>query len=117
MILIVDDDHTNRNTLGMFIRKLHPDVVIVHVDHGAKVWEIINAPGSNFDLMISDVRTSQITGSELVEKVRKKHQNLHIILMSGESEPKGHRAHSFSSKDSLRAHLTDEIKKLMAQRA
>jgi len=112
MILIVDDDHTSRNMLGVFIRKLHPDVVIVYAD-GAEAWEIINSPGSEFSLLISDAQTSQMPGPELVEKVREKYPHVRTILMSGESEPEGHKAHSFSPKNSLTAHLAVEIRKLM----
>lgn len=116
-VLIVDDDASVRNTVGSFFRISHPGVVIVHANHGAHAWEMINTDGRRFDVVISDVNMEpDMTGTQLSEKIREKHPNIHVILMSGKEAPKGHKAHAFLQKPFSRGDLLGVIKGLRLAR-
>lgn len=106
-ILIVDDNPTIRNLVRSFIKISHPGAVIVHdAEHGTRAWELINAPGKKIDVLISDVdMETDMNGVQLTEMVRQKHPDIRIILMSGDSEPQGHKAHAFLPKPFARADL------------
>ena len=113
-LLVVDDEWVVRDVIELFIRQIHPDAVIIHAEHGAHAWEIMNRPGNEFDYMFSDVIMPKMDGIKLVQKVRKKYPNIRIILMSGTGEPDGHEAHAFLAKPfESGKKLVETIKKLM----
>jgi YesN/AraC family two-component response regulator len=112
-ILIVDDNALVSKTVASMIRISHPGTVIVHASHGAHAWEIINAPGSHFDLVITDNEMPKMSGPEMIEKIKEKYPKLHTIMMSGEAEPNGHGAHAFLPKPFDRGNLIETIKKVL----
>jgi YesN/AraC family two-component response regulator len=97
-ILVVDDESTIRDLLEETIKGLHPDITIVHAEHGAHAWEIVSNSDLPFDLIISDVNMPKMNGVKLIEQFRTAYPESHVILMSGNPEPKGHVAHVFMPK-------------------
>jgi YesN/AraC family two-component response regulator len=112
-VLIVDDNAIVGKMVRAFIEASHPSTVIVHAKHGAHAWEIISVHGKKFDLVISDVEMPVMGGVELVKKIREGHPDTHVILISGEEEPKNHKAHAFLGKPIERADLLRTIQRLM----
>jgi len=119
-VLIVDDDIMIANVVRMLIKSAHPSAVIIHAEHGAHAWHIVNTLGKKPDIMITDVEMPEMDGVELAEKVRKNHPGIHVILMSGRPEPEKHRAkpasqkaHAFIGKPMARAKLLEMIKGVM----
>ena len=113
-VLIVDDNAAMRSHIYSMIRVSNPYAVIVQANHGNHAWEIINAPGKKFDVVISDVdMLPDMNGVQLTEKITEKHPDVHVILMSGHEEPENHKAHGFMKKPFQRADLLKEVKRLM----
>jgi two-component system chemotaxis response regulator CheY len=113
MVLIVDDTPGIRDLVEMIIKLSSPDAVIFHAEHGARAWEIIKSQNSKIDLVVSDVDMPIMGGVELVGKIRQDYPEVHIILMSGNLEPKGHKAGVFVPKPFHVDDLASTIKRLM----
>jgi YesN/AraC family two-component response regulator len=111
VILVVDDEVVIRKVLGEMISTSHPEAIIIHAEHGAHAWELINA-GQSFDLMITDVVMPVMNGVMLVEKVRRDFPFMRTILMSGTPEPDDHGADVFISKPFGMADMLGLIKGL-----
>jgi len=112
-VLVVDDEELVRKLLKDIINSFHPDIVVVPAEHGEQAWELISAPGKVFDLVISDVDMPNLNGVQLVERIRKDHPSVQIILMSGNLEPKEHKANAFLQKPFSLAQISTTIKRLM----
>jgi len=111
-ILIVDDDPSFREILETVIKGIHPDAVIVHAGHGVHAWNIISVK-KRFDLVLSDVQMPEMDGVELTKKIKGKHPEIHIVLLSGRDEPKGHKADSFMGKPFTVEELEKKIKQFL----
>lgn len=110
-ILIVDDTPTVSKTLGEIIKIKNPDVLITYAVNGAIAWETINLPGNRFDLLLSDIDMPIMNGIKLAEKVRRYCPGIHVVLMSGNAEPKEHDAHVFLAKPIPMSDLLSTIKR------
>ena len=79
-VLLVDDEHGIRETLGLFLeRDGH------QVSTAADASEAIKILGSDsFDVVVSDIILPQISGVELLEKIRHAAPNTKVILITGE---------------------------------
>ncbi|HWW01523.1 MAG TPA: response regulator [Candidatus Acidoferrum sp.] len=78
-ILVVDDD--------VFLRENNAEVLTrcgyqtETAEDGAAAWEALQAHG--YDLLITDNNMPNVSGVELVNKVRSAHMTLPVILASG----------------------------------
>jgi YesN/AraC family two-component response regulator len=112
-VLIVDDEYDVRKIVEFFVKNLHPDAVILHANDGADAWKTINAPGTAFDLVISDTNMPVMTGIQLVANIRRDYPEVYVILMSGGTEPENHRAHAFLGKPFKPNDLAEAIRRIM----
>jgi DNA-binding NtrC family response regulator len=115
-ILIVDDDPNILNIVGRMIRMIHPETVIMRVPNGDHAWRIINVPGDHKPaLVISDISMPQMGGVELTQKIRTEHPEIRVVLMSGDPEPREHKAHAFVPKPLSLEMLIGKIEEAMAK--
>src|SRR5215831_1981986 len=77
-ILIVDDDSGQRSLLDSFLRGQGFDTV--PVGSGEQALEMLR--GSQFTMMISDVRMPGISGLETLRRARKEHAVLPVLLVT-----------------------------------
>ncbi|HZS06072.1 MAG TPA: response regulator [Blastocatellia bacterium] len=83
-LLIVDDSSTFRQLLSMSLAKLDgiSEQSIVQAENGAEALEKVRT--GNFSLVLTDINMPQMTGLELVQKVRQElnRADLPIIIIS-----------------------------------
>jgi len=79
-VLLVDDEHGIRETLGLFLER-----------DGHQVRTVADAPeaikilaSESFDAVVSDIVLPQISGVELLEKIRQVAPYTKVILITGE---------------------------------
>lgn len=78
-ILLVDDDHDILEAYNDFF-EMEGFITTTACD-GREGIQHINS--KSFDMVITDVRMPNATGIELYEQIRKIHQNLPVIFVSG----------------------------------
>lgn len=80
-ILLVDDEADVRDALGQLLRQLG---YCIHLAaSGQEALEILDRVGHELDLMISDVVMPGMDGLQLASRVRARHPDLPILLVSG----------------------------------
>lgn len=77
-LLIIDDDTSIRETLEGFFKK--KGFEIASASDGEKGWEIIKE--FQPDVIISDIRMPNLSGIELLERVKEKFEDINVILMT-----------------------------------
>lgn len=103
-VLIVEDDEAMCDMLHVFVSKMVAKsqcprpMLIMLARHGRRAWEIISDGAHDFDLVITDYEMPEMTGVELVVRIREKHPDMPVILMSGREEPDDHQADAFLGK-------------------
>jgi DNA-binding NtrC family response regulator len=78
-ILIADDDELIRQLNAHLLS--HFGYQTETAGDGSAAWEALRA--KSYDLLITDINMPNLSGVELVEKVRSAHMPLPVILMSG----------------------------------
>ncbi len=97
-ILVVDDSKDMRKLAQDIIITAHPNATIIYAVDREHAWDVITSVKGKVDLMICNVGQSQMTGVELIAKVREKYPDMRTILLSGGIPPKSHKAHAFLKK-------------------
>lgn len=82
-VLIVDDDDRVRRTVA---RVLERDFDIETAPSGAVALDVLSR--ESFDVVLSDIRMPQMSGTELLQAIRERHPDLPVILMSGYAQEK-----------------------------
>ncbi len=78
-ILVVDDDESIRRINTMFL--LRAGYEVDSVEDGAVAWDTLNT--CSYDLLITDNNMPNLTGLELLRKVRDNNMALPVIMASG----------------------------------
>ena len=68
-ILVVDDDEANRDSLSRRLRRRGYETAVA--EDGQRALDLLDAPGSDFDLVLLDVMMPGMSGLEVLEHVRK----------------------------------------------
>ena len=86
-VLVVDDMLTMRKIVQKFCIEIGFSKIELAAD-GKMAWETIQAASEQFGLIISDINMPNMTGIELLEKVRANEKTAAIpfILLTAESE-------------------------------
>lgn len=79
-ILIVDDDDTLLKFFKIHLNKFFSRVIVV--ENAKDAMESIRE--KDIDMLLTDVRMPKVDGLQLLQKVRKNHPDLPILLISGE---------------------------------
>lgn len=84
-VLVVDDFSTMRRIVKNILRQLGFNNV-VEADDGSTAWEVLNK--DKIDFIISDWNMPQMTGIELLRKVRASEQfgNLPFLMVTAEAQ-------------------------------
>jgi two-component system, OmpR family, response regulator len=79
-ILCVDDEPSLRDMLALYLR--HQGFHVETAGDGLAAWDAISANPAKFDVVITDNQMPQMTGLELVEKLRHSKFPGHILFFS-----------------------------------
>ncbi len=79
-ILVVDDEESIRETLGIFLRKAGYEVELAEHVPAAQQWLKDGA----FDVVVTDIIMPRLTGVELLEMIRQQWPRVKVILMKGQ---------------------------------
>lgn len=113
-ILLVDD---NRD--GLLVRRALLEEagctveIAINGEEGLKLFE-----AANFDVVVTDYRMPRMSGTELIQRIRRRNPNARIILLSGFVEPLGLTEEStgadavIAKSSSEPAHLVRWVKRL-----
>ncbi len=83
-ILLIDDEAMIRN-LGQVILERYGYTVLI-ADDGKQGWDRFLKEGKGIDLVILDLSMPQLSGREVMERIRKKDPDAKVIVSSGYSE-------------------------------
>jgi PAS domain S-box-containing protein len=83
-ILLVDDDDTVRTILCEQLQELNLEVVAV--SDGLSALDLLEDPGCQFDILLTDFAMPGINGSETIHRARAIRPGLQTILMTGYAE-------------------------------
>jgi DNA-binding NtrC family response regulator len=78
-ILVVDDDEVIRQVNAEMLSRFGYEAETA--EDGAAAWEALQANG--YDLLITDNNMPNVSGVELVKKLRSAHMTLPVVLASG----------------------------------
>ncbi len=79
-VLIVDDDDTLLKFFKIHLNKFFSKVVVV--ENAKQALE--NIKEKEIDIVLTDIRMPKVDGLQLMEKIRKAHPDIPILLISGE---------------------------------
>jgi two-component system chemotaxis response regulator CheY len=84
-ILVVDDFSTMRKIIKNILRQLGLEN-IVEADDGTTAWDVLNK--DNIDFIVSDWNMPQMTGIELLRKVRasEEYADLPFLMVTAEAQ-------------------------------
>ncbi len=113
-ILVVDDDARIRESLGSLLISVGYDVAMAKDGRSA----VSHLNGSVPDLMVTDVNMPEMSGMELISRVRTRYPSISIVAMSGdyygEAVPASIIADRFYPKGQHPHHLLTAIASLIA---
>lgn len=118
-ILVVDDDPTIRTILEDYLDTM--DFQIFHATDGAEGWRLFQEETPN--LVIADIFMPEMTGVELVEKIKGSDTPVPVVLISGvplsqaEIQMQQERADGFLEKPYMFWQMKDMIAKLIPDAA
>ncbi len=79
-VLVVDDDAAARRVYELTLASQLPEFAIVIVKHGAEALEVLAA--QPVEVMVTDLHMPIMDGFELLARVRERHPNLGVIVLS-----------------------------------
>ncbi len=79
VILIVDDEEGLREGLGKLLED--EGYVVLSAETGEQALEILQQ--SHIDLVLTDIRMPGMDGIELLKKIRERHGDLGVIILTG----------------------------------
>jgi len=81
-VLVVEDDPLGAKLISMVLRKLGFEEIEM-TQNGEEAWALIENATQAFDLVISDWNMPQMTGLELLQKVRETNARMPFIMITG----------------------------------
>ena len=79
-VLVVDDDAAARRLYELTLAPRLPEFALVVVEHGAAALEVLAA--QPVEVMVTDLHMPIMDGFELLARVRERHPNLGVIVLS-----------------------------------
>lgn len=79
-VLMVDDDAAARRLYELALAPQLPEFAVVVAEHGAKALEVLSA--RPVEVMVTDLLMPVMDGFELLARVRERHPNLGVIVLS-----------------------------------
>ena len=78
VVLIVEDDESNRQLLELFLQSSHPK--ILKVENGVDAVELINK--QDVDIILMDIKMPQMNGLEATKQIKKMKPSIPIIIQT-----------------------------------
>ncbi len=85
-ILIVEDQREVSRLLRSALETLEHDIQVAEIPSGEEA--ILDSSRNRVDLLVADYRLPGMTGIELMNKVRRYHAGVKVILITGQTAPK-----------------------------
>ncbi len=85
-ILIVEDQREVSRLLRSALETLEHELRVVEIPSGEEA--ILDSTRNPIDLLVSDYRLPGMTGLELMRKVRQRHPQAKVILITGQTDPR-----------------------------
>ena len=84
-VLILDDENVIAEILEKKITELYDGHTfrVINASDGLKALQIISEPGEKIDILITDIMHPEISGVELIQKVRENFPQIKIIVQTG----------------------------------
>jgi two-component system response regulator AtoC len=79
-VLVVDDEEPMRHMLELLLRRAGFEVQTAA--HGEAALALLDAPGSDIDVVLSDVRMPGLDGLALADQLRERHAEVTLVMMS-----------------------------------
>ncbi len=83
-ILVIDDDTMCRNLLKHFLH--HAGHIVEEASDGECGWEQFVSANPRFDLVLSDCDMPNLSGLQLIERIRQIDSKVQVILVSGNND-------------------------------
>ena len=84
-ILLIEDEERTRRSISMVLE--NEGFIVKEAANGLEALDVLmnnQADGSDkFDLLLTDIVMPEMTGLELIDKVKKAHLSLPIVVISG----------------------------------
>lgn len=116
-VLIVDDDPTIRSILQDYLEALN--VEVLHAADGRRGWDLFQQKRPH--LVIADIFMPEMTGVELLEKIKSGENPVPVVLISGvqlsevEVQMQKERADGFLEKPYMFWQMKELISKLLPE--
>ena len=84
-VLILDDENIIAEILEKKITELYDGHTfrVINASDGLEALHIISDPGEKIDILITDIMHPEISGVELIQKVRQNFPQIKIIVQTG----------------------------------
>jgi YesN/AraC family two-component response regulator len=84
-VLILDDENILAEILEKKITELYDGHTfrVINASDGLKALKIISEPGEKIDILITDIVHPEMSGIELIQKVRQNFPQIKIIVQTG----------------------------------
>ena len=90
-VLIVDDQREVSRLLRSALETIEQGLDVTEAPSGEEA--MLEASRSKIDLLIADYRLPGITGLELMKKIRARHPQAGVIIITGVTDPRARRNH------------------------
>jgi YesN/AraC family two-component response regulator len=84
-VLILDDENVIAEILEKKITELYDGHTfrVINASDGLKALQIISEPGEKIDILITDIMHPEISGVELIQRIRENFPQIKIIVQTG----------------------------------
>ncbi len=83
-ILVVDDDKEIANLISIYLKNEGYHIICAH--DGEEALELLNDPGSRFDLIVLDIMMPKVDGLEVCRQMRNQASVIPILMLSAKTE-------------------------------
>ena len=83
-LLHIDDEEDSLKLLKLFLNEINPLIIINSISSSTQALTVLES--KSFDIIISDYQMPEIDGLELLQIIRRKHDNTPFIILTGKSK-------------------------------
>jgi DNA-binding NarL/FixJ family response regulator len=83
--LVVEDNRFNRDTLKELFRRHFPAMIVEGASNGEEATQKVESFAP--DLILMDIRLPDVSGLELMKRVKVMHPNVKVLILTGHHYP------------------------------
>jgi len=87
LIVVADDDELNRDILVKMLKALGYDQLLI-CNSGQEAWECVEREGTKIDLLLLDKMMPDMSGLDILEKLKEKGMDIPVVLQSADAYDK-----------------------------